>query len=323
MTLRIGDKGTGVLQLQRALIYLKYTPGSADGDFGPKVEAAVEKFQRDHDLYADGIVGHITIAHINNLIPPNFWISELVVTFIKPPPVPGAPEPTLMSWVSCPAEVAPGRAGYTSTVLRSDTAVAYDALHEKVLDMGGRVTSAGGKRALASSAGPNRSRTSMHYVGRAFDRAVPTGMVDPATDQYIIVRVGETRKWTVWCCSDIGLSDLQAKCKELGIEGGLMTLEGTYVSKKKVLTKTVTRVCFNFTDLAAKFGFESISARPAFFNEGDVSASEWWHLTWTAGLVVGRSTFGDELLKVYSLEDAKKFIYWNEAKDAIYGVSWF
>ena len=40
-------------------------------------------------------------------------------------------------------------------------------------------------------------------------------------------------------------------------------------------------------------------------------------------LTEGVSKFGDELLKVYSLNEAKKFVYWDEVKDNVFGKNWF
>jgi N-acetyl-anhydromuramyl-L-alanine amidase AmpD len=50
-TLRRGSKGSDVEALQRALGV------KVDGDYGPKVEAAVRAFQRTHGLVPDGIWG--------------------------------------------------------------------------------------------------------------------------------------------------------------------------------------------------------------------------------------------------------------------------
>jgi hypothetical protein len=50
-TLKKGDKGKEVEDVQR---YLKI---KVDGDFGPKTEDAVKKFQKEKGLTADGIVG--------------------------------------------------------------------------------------------------------------------------------------------------------------------------------------------------------------------------------------------------------------------------
>ncbi|MCW3012776.1 MAG: penicillin-resistant DD-carboxypeptidase, partial [Solirubrobacterales bacterium] len=47
-----GDRGARVVQLQKAL---RVSP--ADGVFGPGTVRAVKRFQRRHDITADGIVG--------------------------------------------------------------------------------------------------------------------------------------------------------------------------------------------------------------------------------------------------------------------------
>lgn len=54
MILKIGSKGENVKLLQR---FLKLKD---DGDFGPKTEIAVKKWQKTNKLVADGIVGPIT-----------------------------------------------------------------------------------------------------------------------------------------------------------------------------------------------------------------------------------------------------------------------
>ena len=61
-TLRRGDKGKYVTLAQTELINKGYSCGStgADGDFGKNTEAAVLRFQRDHALTADGVIGQAT-----------------------------------------------------------------------------------------------------------------------------------------------------------------------------------------------------------------------------------------------------------------------
>lgn len=54
--LREGSKGPHVANLQRALHERGYTL-TADGDYGPKTRAAVERFQRDRGLSVDGVAG--------------------------------------------------------------------------------------------------------------------------------------------------------------------------------------------------------------------------------------------------------------------------
>lgn len=56
-TLKIGDKGTEVLLLQRLLRGLGYTTAS-DGIFDAVVKDKVIEFQKEHELDADGIVGY-------------------------------------------------------------------------------------------------------------------------------------------------------------------------------------------------------------------------------------------------------------------------
>ena len=56
-TLRQGDKGQAVRQLQTELIRLGYLSGNADGDFGKKTAQAVKDFQVCNGLKEDGIFG--------------------------------------------------------------------------------------------------------------------------------------------------------------------------------------------------------------------------------------------------------------------------
>ena len=57
-TIKINSKGEDVKFLQQVL-GLK-----VDGDFGSKTEEAVKKFQKEHGLTADGVVGHYTWVKI-------------------------------------------------------------------------------------------------------------------------------------------------------------------------------------------------------------------------------------------------------------------
>lgn len=58
-----GDMGAQVKQLQTILIALGYlAQGADDGNFGPHTLNAVRKFQSDHGLHVDGIVGPTTGA---------------------------------------------------------------------------------------------------------------------------------------------------------------------------------------------------------------------------------------------------------------------
>lgn len=65
-TLRNGDRGDYVKQLQQLLISIGYDLGKfgADGKFGDKTEVAVKHFQKKNDLTVDGIVGKRTWAKL-------------------------------------------------------------------------------------------------------------------------------------------------------------------------------------------------------------------------------------------------------------------
>jgi hypothetical protein len=51
-----------VREIQRALTELGYDPGPIDGLFGARTRAAIKRFQAEHGLVADGIVGRKTRA---------------------------------------------------------------------------------------------------------------------------------------------------------------------------------------------------------------------------------------------------------------------
>lgn len=61
-TVRRGDKGTEVTELQTMLWRLGYDLGSCgiDGDFGKATQAAVKAFQKDTGLSQDGVCGPLT-----------------------------------------------------------------------------------------------------------------------------------------------------------------------------------------------------------------------------------------------------------------------
>ena len=60
-----GSTGPRVGQLQRGLAELGYEVGTIDGEYGPSTAEAIEAFQTDAGLDADGIAGAATIRAIN------------------------------------------------------------------------------------------------------------------------------------------------------------------------------------------------------------------------------------------------------------------
>jgi hypothetical protein len=67
-TLKPGDTGEQVKVLQRALTALHFSPGKADGDYGPTTQAEVEKFQLSKGLAEDGVVGPQTLAALQQAL---------------------------------------------------------------------------------------------------------------------------------------------------------------------------------------------------------------------------------------------------------------
>jgi putative peptidoglycan binding protein len=67
-TLSPGDTGAQVKLLQQALNQLGYSVGTPDGSYGPATQQAVEKFQSDHNLGVDGVVGEQTLAALRQAL---------------------------------------------------------------------------------------------------------------------------------------------------------------------------------------------------------------------------------------------------------------
>ena len=187
------------------------------------------------------------------------------------------------------------------------------------------MTTAGGKRGLGSKASPARSKKSFHYTGRAFDLATYSGLGGhPSKLPFLVVRNGE-RGWQVWCKVTDPTAPLAASVPTVTLQVAVCTTKKRANGSKYTQLSTVewTGQAFPFTELARAHGFEPIRGRKSFFKGGAYGGSEWWHFQWTEGLVHGETTFGEELLRAYTLGQCKDFVYWDEAKDARYGVSWF
>ena len=322
---RKNDKAM-VRQLQEGLAYFGFHPGAADGIFGAKSEDAVEDWQAKVKLYPDGVFGDGSFAAWNEYCALK---GALQFQFTLAAPAADPVEETgtrKLKFLTGPAKSMPNGHGYNRTTLREDTLVAYKALHAEVVAQGGYMTSAGGKRGLSSKASPSRSKKSFHYTGRAFDLATYSALGNPDTDPFICVRDPDNpRKWVVWCRVTDETAPLAASVPEVTLTATICKTKKRSNGKKYTQLSTVewTGKAFNFTELAEAHGFDNISGRKSFFKGGSYGGAEWWHFQHVAGLVEGVTTFGDELLKAYTLAQCRKFVYWDEAKDARYGVSWF
>ena len=68
--LHLGDAGKAVAVLQTRLAQAGFSPGPADGTFGPATEAAVKAFQRARHLAPDGAAGSSTQAALASVPAP-------------------------------------------------------------------------------------------------------------------------------------------------------------------------------------------------------------------------------------------------------------
>ena len=285
--LRRGDKGKDygptIKTIQAWLKELRHYRGEIDGVFGSETEMAVISFQEESELYADGIVGPLTMAALEDAI-------QLDAIERSSPGV-GTVEglTNRMRFVKCEAD-AYGE-GYDFLWLRQDAAEDYQKVLKRVHDLGGILTSSGGKRSLYTKVSPNRSAMSFHYLGLALDLQVWSGMVKPKTDPYVVIMNS----------SDDGF-EVFVRCGNNN--GTEMTLENiiTYEDKESEPVSSVTGRFQSLTQIFKDHGYKPIKLRTSFFEKKRKSAAEWWHFQYERALCPKVSTFGGELLKVYSKE---------------------
>lgn len=83
-SIRIGDTGTDVGCLQRALVALGYLEGEASGVFDDATQQAVTRVQIDRTLFVDGVVGRETALSLD------IWRDESMSVIRTPEPPEGA-----------------------------------------------------------------------------------------------------------------------------------------------------------------------------------------------------------------------------------------
>ena len=295
MNLRENSQGEDVKTVQEILKQLGYNPGPVDGVYGEKTERAVIRFQEENNLYADGIVGPTTWRGLHRAL--EIHLDEQIN-----PQVERDSQTDLMDWVRVPADKY--RDGYDRFFLREDAAEAYRRVRKIVIEAGGKLTSSGARRSLNASVGASRSATSFHYTGRALDLFVGSGMENRGRDPFVIAADGD-RFWRVFARAGGG--------EQREVEAV------TYGSRNRG-----SLINDRFIDLTALFkaeGFERIRARRSFFEGGSWLGAEWWHFQYQHGLEKGVSTFGGELLKVYTEDQIRSTPPW-QFRGRIFGVNW-
>ena len=195
------------------------------------------------------------------------------------------------------------RGGYSSLQLRADLTASYRAAYRHVHALGGVLTSSGGIRDLREKATAGRSKTSLHYTGRALDLFIYSGM-QGGNEPMLVTRAGGTDvnpEWKLYCVSATPMPESPlydtAWIAERDVECARWVKNVGYATFERRAT------CFCLTDVMARYGWEPIPARRTW--RAEYTACEWWHFQNAQGLTLGVSTFGEQLLQVWPDEDVR------------------
>ena len=215
----------------------------------------------------------------------------------------------------CEADRVSGSQGTDRFRLRQDAAERFNALRAEVKAHGGVITIDKGLRSLAERRSVDRSVTSMHYLGLAFDLAADTGFFKPDTDTYV-VNLGGNGYWEVWCRS--------SKAEEIKLNAVYWDDVNSGVDR----TKVVQGKFINFTELCAQFGFYPIRPRMSFTRTRNrlYRGCEWWHFQANGLLIPNLSQFGIELLRIEGntpegIRSSNEDLWCR--KQTIFQVDWF
>ena len=317
MLLKLNSSGNAVRSVQEMLGLLgfrekvsgssdQYRSLNADGIFGPATESVVIDFQRSEGLLSDGIIGPSTMKALEAAY------SQRVLELNSPgvDAVSGHPDRYVFERV--PADQFNGE-GYERLSLRQDIASDYIKVYDAVHVAGGLMTSSGGIRSIQANVTQSRSATSFHYLGRALDLYIYSGMVDPEKDAYVVERI-EARKYRIHArCSAHWNPDAELPPET--------TINNAITYKDRTVGASVTGHFLNLTELFKKNRFKPIRARRRFEEGASMMGAEWWHFQNEHGLTENNSTFGQELLKVYSEATLRGTPPWTN-RDRVFGINW-
>ena len=303
-----GKKSDAVEAVQNMLKHMSFGPGPVDGNFGPDTEKAVVRFQESEGLYADGAVGpatmealeHAYMRHVQVLTSPGIDSTDGIED--------------RLGFRKCKADKFTsknGEEGFEYFYLRQDAAVDYDKVYKEVHKLGGILTSSGGRRALNEKTNSNRSATSFHYLGRALDLYLWSGMENPQTDPYVI-KIDDPE--------DPGF-EVFVRCKSENVKERPIENVVRYHESCLETRETITGRFVSLTEIFGRHGFQPIKPRRRFIEAGYPMAAEWWHFQYEKGLIPGISTFGNELLKVFSKQRLEMTALWRY-RDRIFKINW-
>ena len=318
MILKIGYDSDTVASVQRMLNFLGYldkpedggespefAPLEEDGVFGPLTEKVVLDFQESEGILRDGMVGPVTMSALE----------ESYMGRVMELNSPGASSvdsmPDRMVFSAVPSDKYLG--SYKQVYLRSDAASAYKKVYEAVKAAGGIMTASAGVRSLKTEGSPSRSATSFHYLGLAFDLYLYGAMWDLEKDPYVVARESE-RLYRVYVRCEPGLAEKQGIVET--------TVENVISHRERMNGRPVKGHFLDLTALFEENGFGYIPARAGFEEGGSMLKAEWWHFQYERGLTPMVSTFGRELLRVYSEETLQGTTPW-KYRNHIFKRNWF
>jgi hypothetical protein len=211
-------------------------------------------------------------------------------------------------------------------LVREDFAAGLGELGREIRDRGGVLTSSGGARELTAEVTEARSPVSLHYLGRAIDLCIWSGM-QTADDPYLVIE--ETNEadadrpfWRVFGAGSEGAPDTMGLSREAclwraeeapdhqsrpdgtrrgaGEGSGDAADSGGAERGAALIRRGRSGRFFDLTALLADRGWGRIPARPCW--PSNYLCVEWWHFERHDGLVAGVTTFGEELRRVHRAE---------------------
>lgn len=290
---------------------------TTDGYYGEKTERVIFDFQKNLGLYSDGIIGPATMKALEDA-----YMQRVLE-------LDGAGVDLMADTAYHFKRVDSDPYDHTPNhiLLRFDLAEKLRSIKEELNTQGARLILNNGVRHLDTSMRTSHSITSLHYLGLAFDLFLYSGMINPEKDPYVVSydEVAETFIVFARCRDDWEISPKNHPSEKIHLPpeikiNTVYTYNGLYKKNKAVKGRFI-----NLTHLLSKYNIKGISPRLGFINPQKTTpslmSSEWWHFQCTESLLPEYTTFGTELLKVYSLETLEKTKIWEE-RDRIYGINW-
>lgn len=184
--------------------------------------------------------------------------------------------------------------------IRSDFAESFRRICGRIRALGAPAHSSGGIRDLNAPVTPGRSRTSLHYTGRAIDVFLQAGM-RRLTDPYIVVRDRGTDANPTWRLFGVSVApklDDPMYDPSLLTTGTLQCALWTGTGKDQgYVVRPRECTYFSITDLMVAEGWVPISSRTTW--KTTYESLEWWHFQNEKDLEQGVTTFGAELKQVW------------------------